>query len=325
MNTRVPRLQLAVRVNTSVLAGVEKRLLIWIAERLPQTVNSDHLTVLGGLAMLGIGVCFWAGAHSRLAHRGRDSAARAELVRRQPRRNGGACPTGRAPALRLLRRPRPRRDRLCRARSPASILGQHMSHGIGLALPVRLLPARHRGGALGARREAPSACRSGTRTDGAADPPRRRRARALAVARRSRSSDRAGCCSTWAVSAGSLGLVLTFAAAAYSQHESALPQEPLASDGRNMIARCPFWPRSTTFSSARRSGRRRSRSAPTSSSRARPKRSSTQARSLRPGLVIFDLNSAKTDPVNTIAALKADPGHRLHPHDRLRVARARRL
>jgi CheY-like chemotaxis protein len=32
-----------------------------------------------------------------------------------------------------------------------------------------------------------------------------------------------------------------------------------------------------------------------------------QARALRPGLVIFDLNSGKTDPIATIAALKADP------------------
>ena len=32
-----------------------------------------------------------------------------------------------------------------------------------------------------------------------------------------------------------------------------------------------------------------------------------QARSAKPGLVIFDLNSGKTDPVATIAALKADP------------------
>jgi len=31
-----------------------------------------------------------------------------------------------------------------------------------------------------------------------------------------------------------------------------------------------------------------------------------QARTLKPGLVIFDLNSAKADPVATIAALKAD-------------------
>src|SRR5215207_6708970 len=32
-----------------------------------------------------------------------------------------------------------------------------------------------------------------------------------------------------------------------------------------------------------------------------------QARTQRPSLVIFDLNSGKTDPVATIAALKADP------------------
>jgi DNA-binding NarL/FixJ family response regulator len=32
-----------------------------------------------------------------------------------------------------------------------------------------------------------------------------------------------------------------------------------------------------------------------------------QARTMRPTLAIFDLNSAKTDPVATIAALKADP------------------
>ena len=48
-----------------------------------------------------------------------------------------------------------------------------------------------------------------------------------------------------------------------------------------------------------------------------------QARTTQPALVIFDLNSAKTDPVKTIAALKADPGHRVYPHDRVRVARAR--
>jgi DNA-binding NarL/FixJ family response regulator len=33
----------------------------------------------------------------------------------------------------------------------------------------------------------------------------------------------------------------------------------------------------------------------------------TQARELKPSLVIIDLNSAKADPVATIAALKADP------------------
>ena len=33
----------------------------------------------------------------------------------------------------------------------------------------------------------------------------------------------------------------------------------------------------------------------------------SQARMSKPALVIFDLNSAKTDPLATIAALKADP------------------
>jgi DNA-binding NarL/FixJ family response regulator len=32
-----------------------------------------------------------------------------------------------------------------------------------------------------------------------------------------------------------------------------------------------------------------------------------QAKALRPALAIFDLNSGKTDPISTIAALKADP------------------
>ena len=33
----------------------------------------------------------------------------------------------------------------------------------------------------------------------------------------------------------------------------------------------------------------------------------SQARSLKPALVIFDINCAKADPINTVAALKADP------------------
>lgn len=49
----------AVRVHTSLLAAAEKRCLIWMAERLPANINSDHLTVLAGLAMLGIGICYW--------------------------------------------------------------------------------------------------------------------------------------------------------------------------------------------------------------------------------------------------------------------------
>lgn len=52
----------ATRVHTSLLADVEKRCLIWMAQRLPGWVNSDHLTVLAGAAMLGAGFCYWNGS-----------------------------------------------------------------------------------------------------------------------------------------------------------------------------------------------------------------------------------------------------------------------
>ena len=51
----------AARIHTSVLAAAEKRLLIWMAHRLPSFVNSDHLTTLAGLATVGAGVCYWIG------------------------------------------------------------------------------------------------------------------------------------------------------------------------------------------------------------------------------------------------------------------------
>jgi phosphatidylglycerophosphate synthase len=49
----------AARVNTSLLASAEKRLLIWIAHRLPIRVTSDHLTLLALLAMVGAALGFW--------------------------------------------------------------------------------------------------------------------------------------------------------------------------------------------------------------------------------------------------------------------------
>ena len=51
----------------SVLSGVEKRTLVWIAERLPRWVNSDHLTVLGALGTLGTGLAFAAASVEPLA------------------------------------------------------------------------------------------------------------------------------------------------------------------------------------------------------------------------------------------------------------------
>lgn len=51
-----------VRQNTSVLAAAEKRALIWMAERLPRWINSDHLSALGLAAMAGAGMSFWLAA-----------------------------------------------------------------------------------------------------------------------------------------------------------------------------------------------------------------------------------------------------------------------
>jgi phosphatidylglycerophosphate synthase len=56
----------AKRVHTSLLADVEKRCLIWMAQRLPAAVNSDHLTVLAGVSMLAAGLCYWNGAAAAL-------------------------------------------------------------------------------------------------------------------------------------------------------------------------------------------------------------------------------------------------------------------
>jgi len=48
----------AVRVHGSVLAPAEKRALVWLAERMPGWVNSDHLTLLGFGAQIATGVCY---------------------------------------------------------------------------------------------------------------------------------------------------------------------------------------------------------------------------------------------------------------------------
>ena len=47
-----------VRQHNSILAASEKRVLVWIASRLPRWINSDHLSALGLTAMAGAGVSF---------------------------------------------------------------------------------------------------------------------------------------------------------------------------------------------------------------------------------------------------------------------------
>ena len=56
----------AARVQSSLLAPLEKRCLIWMAERMPPAVNSDHLTALAGLSMLAAGLCYWYGSPAAL-------------------------------------------------------------------------------------------------------------------------------------------------------------------------------------------------------------------------------------------------------------------
>ena len=55
----------ATRVHGSFLAVAEKRALVWMAERMPLWVNSDHLTVLGFAAQIATGVCYALAAHDR--------------------------------------------------------------------------------------------------------------------------------------------------------------------------------------------------------------------------------------------------------------------
>lgn len=51
---------LHVRDNSSVTARLEKQLLVWIAERLPGSINSDHLSALGLTSMAAAGFAFAA-------------------------------------------------------------------------------------------------------------------------------------------------------------------------------------------------------------------------------------------------------------------------
>jgi len=55
----------ATRRQLSILAAGEKRVLVWMAERMPGWVNSDHLTVLGLVAQAAAGVAYAASRWDR--------------------------------------------------------------------------------------------------------------------------------------------------------------------------------------------------------------------------------------------------------------------
>ena len=57
----------AERKQLSLLAKIEKRVLLSLARRMPAWVNSDHLTALGFAAMAAAGLCYWAASRDRRA------------------------------------------------------------------------------------------------------------------------------------------------------------------------------------------------------------------------------------------------------------------
>ena len=63
--TRLAVFQEAVRVQQNIIANLEKKVLIWLAARTPQAINSDHLTALGALGMLFTGVSYALARYSQ--------------------------------------------------------------------------------------------------------------------------------------------------------------------------------------------------------------------------------------------------------------------
>jgi archaetidylinositol phosphate synthase len=62
---KLPTFRNAVRVQESFLARAEKSALLWLAARMPQWVNSDHLTLLGFFALIAAGACYWLASFDR--------------------------------------------------------------------------------------------------------------------------------------------------------------------------------------------------------------------------------------------------------------------
>ena len=64
LNTYFSEFRQARRLQNSLLSHAEKKALLWLAARTPAAINSDHLTALGLLGMLGACLCLainWLG------------------------------------------------------------------------------------------------------------------------------------------------------------------------------------------------------------------------------------------------------------------------
>ena len=56
----------AEREHHSLLSSIEKRALVWLAQRMPSWINSDHLTALGFASLLGVGLSYWYARYSQV-------------------------------------------------------------------------------------------------------------------------------------------------------------------------------------------------------------------------------------------------------------------
>ena len=54
------------RIQQSLVAAGEKKLLVWLANRMPRAINSDHLTAIGSAGMLLAGLSYWMASWNRL-------------------------------------------------------------------------------------------------------------------------------------------------------------------------------------------------------------------------------------------------------------------
>jgi archaetidylinositol phosphate synthase len=57
----------AARQQESILSPIEKRTLHWLAARMPAAVGPDHLTILGFVAMVGAGLCYYLSRYDSTA------------------------------------------------------------------------------------------------------------------------------------------------------------------------------------------------------------------------------------------------------------------
>ena len=64
---RVHRVPDTIRVQESWLAAGEKRVLLWLAVRVPHRIVPDHLTVLGFAAQIAAGACYALASRNRFA------------------------------------------------------------------------------------------------------------------------------------------------------------------------------------------------------------------------------------------------------------------